>query len=158
MTVTTEKLAVSLRKDLPKSVTWSGIPLQSGVDMMFWVEGRPEQGTTRIVRAVLIKSGLSLQLQPLRDFDLETLGSDFVHLETRGQETVVVGNYFRKIAAFAEPNRIRFLVDVAGTELIFVGITGIMGRWDWLVHPEDVQEQVHVKPVPIGQMLVRAVA
>lgn len=156
---TTQQMTMSLRRDLPKSVTWSGIPLLPEVDMLFWLERLPGQTTTdRIVYAALVKPGLRLPLQPLRDFDLELLGSDCVRLETSNLEMVVIGNHVRRISAFAESKKIKFLVDVAGSVLTFVAGTGIMGRWDWLVNPAEGTGLVYVQPVPVSQMLTQTAA
>ncbi len=153
-----QQTTVSLRNDLPKNVQWSGLSLQSNVDMVFWIERCSEQGTNRIVQAVLVRPGLRLPLQPLCDFDLEILGNDCVRLETLGREMVVVGNHVRSISAVAEPTQVKFLIDIAGSEIGFVGVTGIMGRWDWLVNPAESEGAIYVQSAPISQVLAQAAA
>lgn len=108
------------------------------------------------MQAVLVRPGLRLPLQPLCDFDLETLGNDCIRLETLGREMVVVGNHVRSISAFAEPTQVKFLIDIAGSEIDFVGVTGIMGRWDWLVNPAESEGAICVQSSPISQVLARA--
>lgn len=143
---------VSLRADLPNSLLWSGLPLQPEVDMVLWMERLRIPSTSRIIRAALVKPGLQLPLQSFRDFNLEALGDDYLHLETVGREMVVVGQYVTNIRAFAEPNKIKFLVNVADEELVFVGTTGIVGRWDWLVNPAEQDGAVHTNPIKFDQM------
>ncbi len=143
---------VSLRADLPNSLLWSGLPLQPEVDMVLWMERLHIPSTSRIIRAALVKPGLQLPLQSFRDFNLEVLGGDYLHLETVGQEMMVVGQYVTGISAFAEPNKIRLLVKVADEELVFVGATGIVGRWDWLVNPAEHNGVVHTNPVRFEQV------
>ena len=149
---------VSLRRDLP-GVFWSGLPLQPEVDMVMWVERLAEH--SRLIHARLIRPGDVVDLSTRRDFNLEALGSDYLHLETIGQEMMVIARHITLVSACAGDPGATVVLKIAGQEVLFELSAGIMGRWDWLVNPNDVPMGIKMPflaPCRLDQLFQQAAA
>lgn len=147
---------VSIRRDFP-NLLCSGLLLLDDVDLLCRLERL--SGTLRLVQARLVKPGLYLDLSPRRDLDLALLGNDYVNLETEGREMVVVACHFTRLSAEVDRANININIAVGNHELLFVGATGVVGRWDWLVDPKEVASRgVVTVPQPIGSLIQQVAA
>lgn len=126
---------VSLRRDL-SALLWSGIPLQSSVDMLLWCERLTQH--SRLIHARLVQPGRGIDMAPRGDFNLESLGHDYLHLETVGQEMMVIAQHATRISARTADAGMFVTLDVEGQRILFVLSAGIMGRWDWFMNPAEV--------------------
>ncbi len=132
---------VSLRRDMGR-VIWSGLQLQPEVDIRFRIEqiGLNRREGQRIIRCLLARPGITISLDPLREFSLSVLGSDYSNLETEEAEMVAVSQYVTGIRATVRDSGIELSMELPEQPQLFWLAAGIEGRWDWFVNPRELPD------------------
>ncbi|MFA9262293.1 MAG: hypothetical protein ACEQSB_02970 [Undibacterium sp.] len=122
---------------------WHGCPLRPAVDIFFWVERPPGDRNYRIINARLVRPE---ETPVVADwvgkgfFDLATLGSDYLNLETEVMEMMVIARHVTSLTIEMDDEGpgITLILALPGGEQRFRLNVGIVGRWDWFINPREV--------------------